>query len=249
MNTEVDGGTDKKKDYQNSDSKSSILGAVKKYYDFLIDSGFRNDHPCKTLVLNKSRNKDVIHEDLFTCSELELLMERDERYEILRLKNQTLISILIYQGLTAGEVVNLKLRAIDLDNGTIYVKGSKKITSRHLELVPRQYRIIDKYINEIRKKLVISDTDKLLVGKLGTPITVDDVNYIVSTFKYLFPDRNLNAKTIRLSVISNWLNEKHIPMEQVQLMAGHKWISTTEKYKLVPIQEQRELINRFHPIK
>jgi len=103
------------------------LGAVKKYYDYLIDCGIRIDHPCKTLVLKSNRNKDVIHEDLFTSTELELLMERDERYEILRLKNQTLISILIYQGLTAGEVINLNLNHIDFDQGTIYIKGSKKI--------------------------------------------------------------------------------------------------------------------------
>ena len=178
-----------------------------------------------------------------------MLMNREERYEILKLKNQTLISILIYQGLTAGEVTNLKVSNIDFDNGTIFIRGSRKIASRHLELMPKQYRIIDKYVNETRKELISTDTDKLLVGKLGTPITVDDVNYIVSTFKPMFPDRNLNALTIRLSVISNWLNEKHFPLEQVQLMAGHKWISTTEKYRFTPLEEQRDLINRFHPLR
>jgi len=87
-----------------------------------------------------------------------------------------------------------------------------------------------------------------LEGKLGTPLTVDDVNYMVSTYKPLFPDRNLNALTIRMSVISNWLNEKHFPLEQVQLMAGHRWISTTARYRYTPIEEQREMINRFHPL-
>ncbi len=103
-------------------------------------------------------------------------------------------------------------------------------------------------INETRKKLISTKTDKLLVGKLGRPLTVDDVNYMVSTYKPLFPDRNLNALTIRMSVISNWLNEKHFPLEQVQLMAGHRWISTTARYRYTPIEEQREMINRFHPL-
>lgn len=240
--------TEKLVNYSNSDTQNSILAGIKKYYDFLIDIGIRNDHPCKTLILNKRRNKDIIHQDLFTTAELELLMSREERYEILKLKNQTLISLLIYQGLTAGEVVNLKLSNIDLDNGTLFVKGSRKIASRQLELMPRQYRIIDKYIKETRKELISRETNNLLVGKLGTPITVDDVNYIVSTFKPLFPDRNLNTLTIRMSVISNWLNEKHFPLEQVQLMAGHKWISATARYLFTPIKEQREMINRFHPL-
>ncbi len=37
-------------------------------------------------------------------------------------------------------------------------------------------------------------------------------------------------------------------MEQVQLMAGHKWISATERYRYAPLEEQRELINKFHPL-
>ena len=240
--------TEKLVNYSNSDTQNSILAGIKKYYDFLIDIGTRNDHPCKTLILNKRRNKDIIHQDLFTIAELEMLMNREERYEILKLKNQTLISFLIYQGLTAGEVANLKLSNIDLDNGTLFVKGSRKIASRHLELMPKQYRIIDRYINETRKGLISTETNNLLVGKLGTPITVDDVNYIVSTFKPLFPDRNLNTLTIRMSVISNWLNEKRIPLEQVQLIAGHRWISATARYRFTPMEEQREMINRFHPL-
>ncbi|MFZ4400469.1 MAG: tyrosine-type recombinase/integrase [Bacteroidales bacterium] len=240
---------EKVKDLSNSDTKNAILAAVKKYYDFLIDIGLRNDHPCRTLILSKRRNKDIIHQDLFTTAELEMLMEREERYEILKLKNQTMISMLIYQGITAGEVTNIKLSNIDLDNGTIYIKGSSKIASRHLELMPRQFKIIDRYINETRKKLISTKTDKLLVGKLGTPLTVDDVNYMVSTYKPLFSDRNLNALTIRMSVISNWLNEKRLPLEQVQLMSGHKWISATVRYRFTPIEEQREMINRFHPLR
>ncbi|MCX6232929.1 MAG: site-specific integrase [Bacteroidetes bacterium] len=240
---------EKVKDFSNSDIKNGILAAVKKYYDFLIDIGLRNDHPCKTLILSKRRNRDIIHQDLFTTAELEMLMEREERYEILKLKSRTLISILIYQGITAGEVANIKVSNVDLDNGTLYIKGTGKTTSRHLELIPKQYRIIDRYINETRKKLISTKTDRLLVGKLGTPVTVDDVNYMVSTYKSLFPDRNLNALTIRMSVISNWLNEKRLPLEQVQLMAGHRWISATIRYRYTPLEEQREMINKFHPLR
>lgn len=74
------------------------------------------------------------------------------------------------------------------------------------------------------------ETNAFILGKLGNRITVDDINYLVSTYKELFPDRNLNPGTIRQSVISNWLNEKKLPLEQVQLMSGQRWISTTVKY-------------------
>ena len=194
------------------------------------------------------RNRDVIHADLFTSQELELLIEREERYPALKLNNQVLTSLLIYQALTAGEIAALKVEHIDLDKGTVYVKESRTLAKRYLELQPKQYRLIDRYIQESRKELISVETDKLVLGKLGTPITTDDINYIVSTFKLLFPDRNLNPKTIRQSVIANWLNEKKIPLEQVQLMTGQKWISTTAKYRQTSVEEQRTLINKFHPM-
>jgi len=229
-------------------SKNRVLASIKKYYDYLVEIGRRNDHPCRTLILKGKRRRGVLHHDLFTGAELELLMEREERYEELKIRNQVVISLLIYQGLSSGELQALKVRHIDLDAGTIYIKESRKQTRRHLELQPKQYRILDKYIHVIRPQLLRVETETLLIGKLGTPLTVDDINYLVSTFKIQFPERNLNPKTIRQSVIANWLNEKNLPLEQVQLYAGHRWISSTAEYRYVPVEEQRTLINKFHPL-
>jgi integrase/recombinase XerD len=243
--------SDQSKAYKNLNYRNSILASIKRYYDYLIEVGKRNDHPCRRIFLKSGkRNKQVIHNDLFSSAELELLMQREERYEDLRLKNQVIISLLIYQALTAGEIAELKITNIDLDNGTVYLKGSQKLSRRHLELNPKQYRLMDNYLTIGRPKLKRKEikTDRLILGKLGTPITVDDVNYIVSTFKSLFPDRNLNPKSVRQSVIANWLNERKMPLEQVQLLAGHKWISSTFGYRQTSSDEQREMINRFHPL-
>ncbi|MCW3083930.1 MAG: phage integrase family protein [Bacteroidetes bacterium] len=185
---------------------------------------------------------------MFSSTELELLLEREERYQDLKLRNQAVISLLIYQGLTVGEISRLKVDHIDLDKGIIFIKNSRKNASRHLEIMPRQYRILDRYIHESRKKLLKSETDCLAIGKLGTVLSKDDIHYLVSTYKGLFPDRNLNPQTIRQSVISNWMNEKKLPLEQVQLMAGHKWISSTIKYRQTNVEEQRELMNKWFPI-
>jgi integrase/recombinase XerD len=108
--------------------------------------------------------------------------------------------------------------------------------------------VFSKYINEIRPELLRCDTDKLLLTKLGKPISVDGIHAIIEPLKPLFPDRNLNPRTIRMSVICNWLNEKKIPLEKVQELAGHKWPGTTEKYIKVDSFQQRELINRYFPI-
>lgn len=232
----------------NAHYRITILASYKKYYDYLIDAGMRNDHPCKSIYIKKKRNKNIIHGDLFSSEELELLLDRKERYEILKWKNKAIISLLIYQGLSSGEIARMKLSHVHLDKGRIFVKQSKDLARRHLDLQPNQYHVFDRYIRESRKKLIKEDTDLLFIGMRGHAITVGEVSYLVEQFKLLFPTRTLNPKKIRQSVIANWLNEQKLSLEEVQLMAGHRWISSTERYKSTSIEEKRSMIAKFHPL-
>lgn len=236
------------KNIKNQNYKNTILCSIKKYYDYLMETGQRNDHPCRTMRFKAIRKKGVVHSDLFTSAELELLMERHERFPALRKRNQVIVSLLIYQGLQIQEIANLKVKHIHLDEGRIYVKESKSGSRRHLEMHPKQYKIFESYIHESRKDLMKTETEFLILGIRGLPITKDDVHYVIQTMKPYFPDRNLTPDAIRQSVISNWINEKRFPLEQVQLMAGHRWVSTTAKYRQTPQDEKRLIINRLHPL-
>lgn len=225
-----------------------ILSAIKKYYDYLVMAGQRNEHPCKQLTIKNKQNQSVQVQDLFTSEELQLLLTRENRYQFLDSRNSVLLSLLIYQGLTSEELAELTVKNVDLDAGTIYIKASTSQNRRKLELLNTQMIVFSKYINEIRPELLRCTTDKLLVSKLGKPISVDGIHAIIEPLKPLFPDRNLNPRTIRMSVVCNWLNEKKIPLEKVQELAGHKWPGTTEKYIKVDNLQQREMINRYFPL-
>jgi site-specific recombinase XerD len=225
-----------------------ILSALKKYYDYLVTTGLRSDHPCKNLTIKKNHNPAIQVQDLFSSEELQLLLQRENRYWFLEMRNNVLISLLIHQGLASDEIARLEVKNVDLDNGTIYIKASKNLNNRTLELAPKQMIPLAKYIHEVRGKMLMTTTDKLILNKLGKPISVDGIHSIFDQFKGLFLDKKLNPQTIRMSVICNWLNEKKLPLETVQALAGHKWPGTTEKYIKVDANAERELINRFFPL-
>ncbi|ABQ05698.1 integrase [Flavobacterium johnsoniae UW101] len=225
-----------------------ILSAIKKYYDYLIMSGYRTDHPCRKLNIKVNSNQAVQVQDLFSSEELELLLARENRYENLDTRNSVLLNLLIYQGLTSDEIIKLNVQDIDLDEGTIYIKASSNLNRRKLSLLAKQILLFSKYLNEARPKMLRTSTDKLIIGKLGKPITVNSIHAMIEPLKPLFPDKKLNPRTIRMSVICNWLNEKKLPLEHVQELAGHKWPGTTEKYIKADSQQQRELINKYFPI-
>lgn len=231
----------------NSKYRVVILSAIKKYYDYLVVSGYRIDHPCKRLNIKVSSNQAIQVQDLFSSEELQMLMNRENRYWFLQDRNSVLINLLIFQGLTSDEIARLDVKDVDLDNGTIYIKASKNLNRRTLELNPKQMIPLAKYINAVRDEMLMCKTEKLILTKLGKPISVDGIHSIFDQLKVLFPDRKLNPQTIRMSVISNWLNEKKISLEHVQELAGHKWPGTTEKYIRANSLEEVELINKFFP--
>jgi site-specific recombinase XerD len=236
------------KQQPNAKYRVVILSAIKKYYDYLVMSGYREDHPCKKLNIKVNSNQAVQVQDLFSSEELQLLLTRENRYENLDIRNSVLLNLLIYQGLTSDEIIRLNVRDIDLDAGTIYVKASSNLNSRRLQLLAKQILLFSKYINEVRPRMLRSATDKLIITKLGKPIAVNSIHAMIEPLKPLFPDKKLNPQTIRMSVICNWLNENNLPLEKVQELAGHKWPGTTEKYFKADSLQQRELINKFFPI-
>ena len=234
--------------YSNIQYRIRILSAIKKYYDYLLIMGLRTEHPCKRLTIKKPNNQLIQFQDLFTSEELQFLLYRENRYQFLDTRNGVLLSLVIYQGLTSAELTQLNIIDIDLVHGTIYIKASNNQNRRTLELLNKQIHLFFKYINEVRPELLKNKTNRFLLSKLGKPMQIDSIHAIIDPLKALFPDRKLNPRTIRMSVICNWLNERKIPLEKVLELAGHKWPSTTEKYIKVNVENERELINRYFPI-
>lgn len=236
------------KDIAGQKARGLHLAAIKRYYDYLIETGKRSDHPCKNIKLHRKK-KAIQLQDLFNPQELERLLDRENRYKNLEHRNKVIISLLIHQALSPSELCRLDCDDVDLDTGTVYVKGSSKNAARILDLKPGQILLIQKYLTEHRKQIIGAKSNRLLITIRGTPETTDAINSMIEPLKYLYPERNLNPSTIRLSVIANRLNVSKQSLEDVQLFAGHKWPSTTEQYRRKNISEQLEKINLWHPLK
>lgn len=226
---------------------SSSLQALKHYYQYLLSIGQREDNPAKSIRLRDKTRRDIQVQDLFSPEELERVLEKKERYPRLKNRNQLIISLLIYQGITNGELVNLELENINLEQGTIHIKPGRKTNGRTLKLNSKQVFWIMNYLQKDRPKLLKVETEKLIISKLGTEETGEGIGYIVATQKHLFPDRKLNAQTIRQSVITNLLKQGK-DLRLVQAFAGHKYPSTTERYKQTQVEQLKNQLLKYHPL-
>lgn len=236
-----------RKEYANARTISRMLYGVKAWYFYLIEAGKRDDHPCRRVRLRDSRGGDVQLQDLFTAAEMERLMQREERYEMAGIRNRVVVSLLIYQGLRLTEVSRLRLGDVDLEAGMVQVRPMRKTMGRTLNLKVTQVMLFYSYITTVRPGLLKRDTDRLVLTLRGSAENGAGINYLVETFKPLFPERNLNARTIRQSVITNLLKEGK-DLRVVQVFAGHKKISTTEKYRQSGLEELQRAIEKYHPL-
>jgi len=236
-----------RKQYDNARTINRMLYGVKAWYHWLIHQGKRGDHPCKHLTLKDAKETDIQLQDLFSSKELEQLMDRHERYESVRIRNQVAVSILIYQGLRLTEIEQLRITDIDLESGTIHTKGMAKTLERTLMMKTKQVMLFYSYIHEIRPRIITEDTDRLLLNIQGKAMKADNINYLIETFKDRFEGRNLNASTIRQSVIAN-LFKQGKDLRVVQVFAGHKNPGSTEKYRQTGLEELKAAIRKYHPL-
>lgn len=238
-----------RKEYHSGTVKMK-LASIKKYYDYLMETGKRKDNPARAIRLRDVKENPIQLQDLFTEKELQKLLEpRQERYPMLERRNKIIMSLLVYQALRPGEMEQLKLSDINLEKTTIQISGTGLTNSRELPLEASQILLFYEYIHNDRNQLKTfrNDENALLLGKLGTPVKVTDIDYLISTYQQQTKKR-LTTTTIRQSVITNLLT-KNNDLRIVQYFAGHKSPDTTEKYRQTGLSALKTAIDKLHPVK
>lgn len=221
--------------------------AIKKYYDYLVNIGKVKTNIAGNIKIKDGKENPIQLQELLTEKELQKLLEpREERYPILEKRNQIIMSLLVNQALLVGDIEKLKIEDLDLKNAKIKVQKTGITNSRILELKAEQILLFYQYLQEERIKLERQKTSFFLLNKLGSAITKDDINYLVSTYQKSFT-KKLTSVKIRQSVIKLKLDNGE-NLRKVQYFAGHKHADTTEKYKETGIDALQTAINQFHPL-
>lgn len=103
---------------------------------------------------------------------------------------------------------------------------------------PLQILPIHQYLEEVRSSLNPAN-DVLIPGSV-----FDIVNDLMESLRGINPLIK-NAMHIRSSVILHWL--KHHNKRQVQYMAGHRYVSSLEKYTQQDIDSLTDGLAKHHP--
>ncbi len=245
-----------------SATRATRLAAIKSYYDYLVVSGVRQDHPCAKLTLRTEATSEHIDASrLYTREQLVgLLHELGDPSDEAGMLRAVLAGLLCHQALAPAEVCALTLEAIDLGGGSLRAPGTRTVDARVLPLRAGQVMMLAGYLEDVRPGLVGSGVrgawaeastsrgegvpNTLLVSRWGRPLLRQKLSTILNGSRarelWLLPQR------IRGSVIAHLLAAGY-DVSVVQAFAGHRYPSTTARYSAVGLRELAAVVRRLHP--
>jgi integrase/recombinase XerD len=234
------------------------LYGVKIYFNYLLEIGKRQDHPCSELFLKDKINKQIQVDNLYHPQTLENYFDtyQIKKKKHLENRNKIIISLLIYQALMVSEIAELELQNIRLDKAEIVIKGSEEITSkspksRTLPLQAKQILLFYNYIEKDRKNLLKynrqnPNEQNFILGQYGEKMNPHGISKIINENRK--KNEQIQPMKIRQSVIANLLKKEN-DTRIVQVFSGHKRASTTVQYKQTELELLKNAVNNYHPLK
>jgi integrase/recombinase XerD len=254
--------------YKNGLSKAinRKMTAISHYFDFLIINNPGLVNPAKNIRI-RNPHRMMVH-DLLSEKEIINMYESIEPNDARCIRNKVMLGLLIFQGLSNRELHSLTLKSLKLRKGTILVLGVNignwRKGSGTRELYMEALQIIDliDYIDNVRPRILTNSfrqlpgrkptesncvyrTDQLLLSLFGSPCLKNSLHHMFNNLKKKNP-RIKSAMQIRQSVIALWL--KKYNLRKVQYMAGHRFVSSTEYYKQININDLRREVCEHHPL-
>lgn len=213
-----------KKDYT-AKTISRKLNSVKSFFRFLVEEG----------VINRDVSRPVKHPKIE--NDLPRVLEPMEfraLRDVCRHDSRTLaiVELMLQAGLRISEVANLRLD--DIKEDKLIVRAYESHDGREIPLNPAAKDAIDDYMEErgtARK-------DYLFITKTGRQLLVRNIRSIINRYLEKAGLEDVKVNDLRNTFIVEQLSAG-VPLDVVADVAGHKRISTTERY-LKLVENERE---------
>jgi len=229
------------------------INSIRIYFDYLLESGITAQNIIKRIRIRQSGKN--VRPEILSPAQLEKIYQDFSSLpvwnhgtaiaKLLHQRNTVILGLMIYQGLDSGEIASLETGYVNLSECKIYIPSGRNSNARTLKLQANQILPIKTYLEETRPELLEKrqqQTQYLFPSKKSS----DMICKIVEAVKKIHSGLK-DSRHIRASVIMNWLKTNNI--RQVQYMAGHKSIRSTESYRGQDLTDLTKQLELFHPLR
>lgn len=227
------------------DSFVGMRKGLKSFFTWCVKNEYLESNPIDPIEkprLAKKLPKRLTKEEAFKVLDVSFNMKYSYRFNPYR--NRAVLAIMIYAGLRALEMTNLKVRDIDLENNLIHVMEGKGGKDRIIPMCTALKEILKAYWTE--RERLNKDTVYFFTSMRGNgPFTYNCLKKVVDAVK---KNSKINFSSHRLRhTFATLMLEGGCDLFTLSKMMGHSDIKTTTIYLSASVGHMREQILK-HPL-
>jgi integrase/recombinase XerD len=220
------------------------VSALRTYFAFLLAEGVVVADPTDRVELPRAWRRLP---GVLTRDEVARLLDAPDPADRLFWRDKALLEFAYASGVRVGELISVKVRDVDLQEGLalVFGKGSRE---RIVPLGRAALQALIVYLREIRPTLAGTRGEGVVfLNARGTPLSRMGVWKILRRHvERAGIAKRVTPHTLRHSFATHLL-EGGADLASVQEMLGHADIATTQIYTHVEREYLRDVHRRFHP--
>jgi integrase/recombinase XerD len=225
-------------------SQARLLSALRRYYRFLVRERQRTDDP--TALIGAPRLGRPLPKTL-AAADVEKLLDAPDEGETLGLRDRAMLELMYACGLRVTELVRLGAHQLNLARGVVQVIG-KGGRERLVPVGEEAQHWLERYLKQGRPELVgHAPVEALFVSRRGEGMTRQNFWHLIRRYaKQAGIATKLSPHTLRHAFATHLL-EHGADLRAVQMLLGHRDLSTTQIYTHVTRARLKSLHEKFHP--
>jgi site-specific recombinase XerD len=203
-------------------SISRKTNSTKTFFKFLQSKNYVEDN-----VADRLKHPRVEIKPPRILSKMEYRALRDAAKGDIR--TSAIIEILLQTGVTISELANIKIMDIDISKepGSLHIPKQHSKEPRTIPLNKAASESVRAYIEKERPE--IEGAEHLFITKTGKPLLVRNIRSTIERYYKAAGVENAKVNDLRHTFVAHHLAQG-TSLLQVSKIAGHKRISTTERY-------------------
>jgi len=217
---------------------------VKKFYEFCLWEEKILWNPT-TDILIEFKSKDRLPPTVPSEKQVKKFLGAIDENTHKGIRDRAMMELIYSSGIRRRELVNIKMKDINLKDRECYIREGKGQKSRTVVFGTVARDKLQKYLKVTRPVYQREATEYVFLSYRGTGLSAEHISKLFLTYCDEIPI-HVTAHALRHACADHMLRND-AKITDIQKLLGHSRLSTTKKYTRVYVKDLHRMHKRFHP--
>jgi integrase/recombinase XerD len=227
-------------------TQAQRLIPVREFFSWLRRSGQITSNPASDLLMPKPDRR--LPEATLSTAEMSSLLAQPDVSRPLGLRDRAILEVFYSCGLRRQELINLTIRDVDFDRGTVFVRSGKGNKDRFVPIGERALFWLRLYLDLARPQHTTNPANEhLFLSSIGTPICADWLSRRIRRYLQTAGIGKKGSCHLLRHTVATLMLEGGADIRYVAELLGHTRLETTQRYTHISIDRLRTIHTTSHP--